>query len=255
LGEDPRRDEELVGLALGGDLGAFGAIVRRYQDVDGFSYRDIADHLSVSATTVKGRLQMGRDLLRKELADTMEDELFKELLEKAAGAEEKKGPIRVWGTDMKESLALVEQALARAGELGTAQERDTARMQALIAKAQYLPNTEESAQRQLCEKALVLARKLKDHLMTGRLMVQIAVISPPREAVDEIGRMEEAAREFRKAGDKNGEGEAILFTAFTLLERGEFHQGRGGVGPGPGAARGVEGVRLGCRVQRRNRVC
>jgi len=196
-------------------------VVRLYY-VDGFSYQDISDVLSMSMTTVKGRLQMGRDLLRKELLDMMEDALFKELLEQAGEAAKKKGQIRVWKNDMKESLALVEQALARAGELGTARERDTARMHALIEKGQYLPNTEHDAQWHVWEEALGLARKLKDHAMIGRLLTHTVFMHPPREPLDTVERMEEAAGEFRKAEDENGEGQALLWKGFELLrERGQ----------------------------------
>ena len=195
-----------------------GEVIRLYY-VDGFSYQDISDVLSMSMTTVKGRLQMGRDLLRKELLDMMEDALFKELLEKAEEAARKKGQIKVWERDMKESLALVEQALARAGELGTARERDTARLHALIAKTQYLPNTEHDAQWQVWEEAIRLARKLKDHAMVGRLLVQTIFMRPPKDPLVTLERIEEAVGEFRKAGDENGEGQALLWKGIELLRK------------------------------------
>lgn len=198
-----------------------GEVVRLYY-VDGFSYQDISDVLSMSVTTVKGRLQMGRDLLRKELIDMMEDALFKELLEKAAEAAEKKGQIKVWKNNMKESLALVEQALARAGELGSARERDTARMHALIAKAQYTPDVEDEVQWQVWEETLGLARRLKDHAMVGRLLVHTVFMRPSREPLDRVKRMGDAAAEFRKGGDENGEGQALLWKGIELLrERGQ----------------------------------
>jgi RNA polymerase sigma factor (sigma-70 family) len=195
-----------------------GEVVRLYY-VDGFSYQDISDVLSMSMTTVKGRLQMGRDLLRKELIDMMEDALFKELLEKAEAATKKKGQIKVWENDMKESLTLVEQALARAGELGTARERDTARMHALLAKAQYLPNTDDDAQRQVWKESIELARKLKDHAMVGRLLVHTIFMRPPKDPLVNLERVEEAAGEFRKAGDENGEGQALLWKGIELLKK------------------------------------
>jgi len=195
-----------------------GEVVRLYY-VDGFSYQDISDVLSMSMTTVKGRLQMGRDLLRKELLDMMEDALFKELLEKAAAAANEKGQIKVWERDMEESLALVEQALARAGELGTARERDTARMHALIEKVQYLPNTEDEAQWRVWEEVLGLARKLKDHAMVGRLLVQTIFMRPPKDPQVTLERVEEAIGEFRKAGDENGEGQALLWKGLELLKK------------------------------------
>ena len=204
-----------------------GEVVRLYY-VDGFSYQAIAESLSLSATTVKGRLQMGRDLLRKELVDMMEDARFKELLEKAAEVAEKKGKVKVWKTDLKEPLALVEQALVRAGELRTPQERDAARMQALVAKALYLGDEHDDAdaQRELCGEALELARKLEDHAMIGWLLLHTVYMGWAKGVPDPPERVEEAAREFHEAGDGSGEGQAFLWKASRILREGKYDEGR-----------------------------
>ena len=51
-----------------------GEVVTLYY-IDGLSYQDIAEFLSLSTTTVKGRLQMGRKRLREELVGMMEETL------------------------------------------------------------------------------------------------------------------------------------------------------------------------------------
>ncbi len=51
-----------------------GEVVTLYY-IDGLSYRDIAEFTSLSVTTVKGRLQMGRRYLREELTDMIDETL------------------------------------------------------------------------------------------------------------------------------------------------------------------------------------
>jgi RNA polymerase sigma-70 factor, ECF subfamily len=187
--------------------------------VDGYSCNDIATRLSVSATTVKGRLQMGRELLRKALAEMMEDSPVRELLGRASEAASRMGRDKAHGLELTEPLDLVEQALARAADLRTAQERETARMHALVAKADYLQNSEDVYQEELRREALKLARRHREHGVIAHLLVQLTIWAHGRDSGREQV-LAEAADEYHRAGDARGESLALLLRAGELLEAG-----------------------------------
>lgn len=193
-----------------------GEVVTLYY-MDGLSYEDIAASLAVPTSTVKGRLQMGRARLRKELGDMVEDHTTSDLLERASAAARRAGTGTVWEPDMSEALVLVEQVLAHAGTLPTARERDTVRMHALAAKAEYQPRSHTAVRQQLYGEALELARKLKDHGSTGSLLAERAELS---EGEERIRLLDDAVRAFRAAGEPRREGEALLWKAgWMVLDR------------------------------------
>ncbi|MEW6755026.1 MAG: sigma-70 family RNA polymerase sigma factor [Candidatus Latescibacterota bacterium] len=180
------------------------------QFMDGLSYEDIAASLAVPTFTVKGRLQTGRGRLRKELRDMVQDHTTRDLLERAAAAARPAGRGTVWEPNLDEALALVEQALAHATMLPTARQRDTARLHALMAKAEYQPRSHAAVRQQLNEEALQLARKLKEHAAIGGLLAERADWSSGKER---IRTLDEAAGAFRAAGEPEREGQAPLFKA------------------------------------------
>lgn len=155
----------------------------------------------------------------------MEDSPVKELLGRATKAAGPMDREKSWGIELSESLGLAEQALVRAAERRTAEERDSARVVALVAKAEYLRHAEHERKQELRREALVLARKLRDHGMIADLLVHITVMDLSRD-LDRAQNLEEAANEYQKAGDERGEGMALLWRAGEFLDAGDVAEAR-----------------------------
>jgi len=112
-----------------------GEVVTMYY-IDGLSYNEIANFLSVPASTVKGRLQMGRKQLKEELISMVEDslkqnrpdkkfteEVLAEIVERASEA---------WESDRHdEAMQFCDQALEALDHLDDTEEHKRTRMNVL----------------------------------------------------------------------------------------------------------------------------
>lgn len=160
-----------------------GEVVTLYY-IDGLSYQDIAEFLSLSTTTVKGRLQMGRKRLREELVGMME------------------GTLKQNRPDSRFSESVLEAIVQRARQA----RKDNAHDELL----------------QACDEALEVMQRMEDTETKKRMGMDILCWRAD-ELFHWLGKPEEAAASWEEAAQLAGELDMRDERARWLLMAGITH--------------------------------